>query len=139
MGTPLFGMDLAGTIYGAFKGKMVPMTLTRYTAGAVDPANLAAGPVLTPVVYTCEGFIDDRTLQGSGVGFQPTDNIVRKERQLSIFSSSFKLNGTAVTLRPLGDGNGETGDKATISGKTYSIIRVKTDPAEVLFICSVRA
>jgi hypothetical protein len=139
MGTPLFGMNVSGMIYGALKGKLVPMMLTKYAPGIRDPNNLAAAHPLTPTTYACEGFVDDKNLQGAGVGYQPTDNIIRKERQVSILGDSFKLAGASVTVIPLGETETAQGDRVTIGGVTYSIIRVKADPAQALYLCSVRA
>lgn len=139
MGIKLFGgLDIAKMVYAPMKGKMVPATLTKYTAGARDPDNLAGGTSPTATSYSCEGFTDDKNLQGAGVGYRVTDNIVRAERLVCIFGDSL-LQADGSRIIPHGDPNGQTGDRVTILGETYSIIRVRRDPAEALYICTCRA
>lgn len=141
MGTNLFGMNVSGMIYGAMKGKLVPLTLTRYTPTARDPENLAGGLAPTATVFTGEGFIDDKNLQGAGTGYQPTTIVKRHERQVSILGDSLlPLLAGGGRVAPMGEDpeTGAGGDKVTISGLTYAIIRVRSDPAQALYICAVR-
>lgn len=139
MGTPLFGIDISGLIYSNFKGQLQAMTLVKSTYGTRNPLDLGGpntGVVTTS--YPCEGIIDDRNLQGAGTGYRPNDNVVRHERQVSILGDSLPVVD-GVRIVPLGVPNGTNNDKVIVGALTYTIVRVKSDPAQAMYICTVRA
>jgi hypothetical protein len=134
MGVPLFGVNISGLLYSATKGKLRPLTLTKYTPTTRDAANLAGGTRPTSTAHPGEGFIEDDNLINAGTGFRPDDNIVRAERIVTIIGDSLPAG-----VEPFGaPDNASHSDKITIEGETYTVIRVKGDPAKATYRCQVR-
>lgn len=117
MGNPLFGVDIAGIINGALKGKLNSATLHVRTPG-VRGSDPSAGTNPTETDHACEGVIvqeDRRKRKGSGVS---ADYIY-----VLLIGDSIS-SGTVVPKQ---------GDRVTIQGAKHDIHKVETDPANATY------
>lgn len=116
----LFGVDIQKEIASAFKGMLFKGVLTKVTTSTSRGSNLSEGLVTTTKTYDFEGFIEDQEelyLNGT--------LIVQGGKYLSIL-------GGSISVIP------ESGDKATIEGKTYEITGIAgRDPASAMYKCKV--
>lgn len=117
MVSPLSG-SLARTVGAAMAGLFLPATLTRATPGvggdAFDP------PAPTAASYPCRAIVEAYSDY-----FRKGGLVDAKDRKVLILANS-------LGVRPAAD------DKVTISGVTFAIIEVKTDPAEAVWECQGR-
>lgn len=118
----LFGADIAGEIYSAFKGQLVAGTLTKRTAGVRTPGALTGGTNPSNVVHTFEGFIDNiAEVSVAGTLATVTGEFV------SILTKS--ISPAAIPQK---------GDIILIESIRYTIVEiVERDPAGALYKCRV--
>lgn len=116
MASPLEGA-LARQVGSAFKALFLPATLTRDvvpSSPAYDPFD---PPAPVPVEYPCkaivEAYADKFRLEGL---------VAANERKVLILA-------TSLSVRP------QPQDRVTIRGITFTVVDVKTDPAEALWEC----
>lgn len=119
----LFGLDIAGLINDSITaaGGVLDATLTKSTAGTRTPGSLTAGTNPTDAVTSGKGFMDSLGRLEPGEVVQDATNLV------TLIGKSFS-NGAAVP---------EEGDLVAIEGGTYTILRVKRDPAAAVYECQV--
>lgn len=124
MGNKLFGVNISGLVHASMSKGLLAATLVKQTAGARDANSPTAGKTIDENSYPCRGFTEDYDVaQVNGTTILMTD------RKVMLIGDS--IQGGAV--KP------EANDKVTIEGATYTIIRVKRDPAAATYTCQVRA
>jgi len=116
----LFGVDIAGIINRELGPKLLPLTLTGYTAGTRTVGQLSGGTNPTSSTATGRGFTEDYS-EGQIDG----DTVKVGDRKVVIL-------GASVSLIPA------PGMTVTIEGVAYRIERVKRDPAAATYTCQVR-
>lgn len=118
----LFGTDIAGVIATAFKGKLVPGTLTKRASGTRTPGQLTGGTNPDTTAHAFEGFIEDKTE-------------VRRGGTLVARGGKF-VTVLAASINPAAEP--ETGDAINIEGVGYEIVEIAgRDPAGAVFECRV--
>lgn len=124
MGKKLFGIDIAKTVRNAVKsaGDLESLTLNKITAGTRTSGQLTGGTNPTSTAYTGKGIVYD----GQGAGNEPGETTRSTVRIVGILSES--LSAAVVP---------EANDTVTISGSTYRITNVRTDPADAMYLCEV--
>lgn len=124
MGAELFGVDIAGIVAENMAGQLFPVTVTRYTEGARDPANLTAGRPKTPAtVEGIDGFWEDFT-------GQPPPGV-----ELEVGDRKAVLIGDSI---PAG-GHPLKNDAITIEGQTLFMVQlVSRDPASAVYVYQCR-
>jgi hypothetical protein len=131
MGNDLFGVDIAGIIADAMADGLFPVTVTRYTAGARNPADLTGGRPRTPAtVEGISGFWDDFTST-------PPPGVVLElnDRKLVLIGDTIPVGGepryndAVVVHEPMGD-----------VGPLYVVKRLSRDPANAAptYLCRDR-
>ncbi len=117
MASPLSG-SLAKTVGKAFNSIFLPATLTRDVAVASpDPAEPLPP---TPTPHACKAIVESYSDY-----FVANGLINEKDRKVLILAGS-------LAVRP------QAGDRVTISGTTFTIQDVATDPAEAVWTCKGR-
>lgn len=122
MGNKILGTDIAGILRTSLRGMLLDATLTKISAGSVDPNNIGAGPAITETDYTAEGFVesyDENRIDGT---------IVQESDRLVI------LIGESIQSFVVP----EPQDKITIESVTYTIVQVTRDPDAAIYECQVR-
>ena len=122
MGNKILGTDIAGILRTSLRGMLLDATLTKISAGSVDPNNIGAGPAITETDYTAEGFVesyDENRIDGT---------IVQEGDRLVI------LIGESIQSFVVP----EPQDKITIESVTYTIVQVTRDPDAAIYECQVR-
>lgn len=118
----LFGIDIAGIIAQEIGPGVLPATLIVVTAGTRDTNNLSAGTQPTENSIPGRGFqedYDDNQIDGT--------LIQEGDRRITLIANTF-------AGRPVP----KTGDKITIEGATYNILKVRRDPAAATYVCQSR-
>lgn len=113
MTSPLAG-GIASAVAAGLSSIMLDATLTRATTTGGNAWDTSSGTTTT-ATYACKGFVEDyaaREVDGTLV--QAND------RKVTVLAKTL-----AVTPVPE--------DKITISGATYRVISVKSDPAQATF------
>ena len=123
MGNKLFGIDISGLINKNIGPGVLDATLIKVASGTRTVGQLTGGTNPTTASYACRGF---------------TDTLDRN-----------RLEGTLaedgdVLVALIGDSiaSGQVphpGDRIVISGTTYNVISVSTDPALAVYNCVGRA
>lgn len=119
MGNELFGVDIAGIIAENTAGQLLAVTVTRYTRGDRNPANLTAGQPKTPATVTgITGFWEDFT------GTPPPGvDIELNDRKAVLIGDTIPAGG-----HPLRN------DAITIEGETlYMVKLLSRDPAAAVY------
>lgn len=117
MTSPLTG-SLARTIGNAMAGLFLDAVLTRDAPGVGgDPFDPPA-PVATD--YRCKAIVEAYREQ-----FRLDGLVEQNDRKVLILANS-------LSIRPA------AGDRVTISGITFTVIEVSTDPAEAVWTCRGR-
>jgi hypothetical protein len=124
MGAELFGVDIAGIVAENMAGQLFPVTVTRYTEGARDPANLTGGRPKTPAtVEGIDGFWEDFTGQPP-----PGVEVELGDRKAVLIGDSIPAGG-----HPLKN------DAITIEGQTLFMVQlVSRDPASAVYVYQCR-
>lgn len=126
-GNKLFGLRIAKIVYNGIKsaGNVLPLTLVKVTPGTRNPAALLSGTNPTSVNHKGRGFTDDPDLLRYGHGNTPAFDIINK-RETKIYILGASL--------PEGVKPGPQ-DRVIFLGHTWSLTKVKADPAEAVFTC----
>jgi hypothetical protein len=112
MTSPLSGA-LAAQVYQGMKNLFLDATLTRDVPGTItDPAD---PPAPTPTAYACKGIVEKYSDY-----FRASGLVSAKDRKVLILANS-------LSVTPAPD------DRVTISGVTFTVITVGTDPATAVF------
>lgn len=129
MGTPLFGVDIAGIVADALGDGLPDVTITRMVEGDPDPDNLTGGPTLTPAEFTAKGFWEDFTgTPPPGVELELDD------RKLVLIGDTISPGGVP-----------QRNDKCTVHEEAgdvslFAVKRLARDPASAVytFLCRAR-
>lgn len=116
MASPLEG-SLARTIGSAMRGLFMDAVLTRDvvpSSPAYDPFD---PPAPVPVEYSCKAIVENYADK-----FRLEGLIAANERKVLILA-------TSLSVRP------RPQDRITIRGITFTVVDVKTDPAEAVWEC----
>ena len=119
----LFGIDIQGIVASEIGPGVLDATLVVVTPGTRTPGNLSGGVNPTETNRTGKGFIDnydDNAIDGTMVQMG--------DRKIVLITGTF---GTPE-IAP------KRGDKITIEGTTYNVVRTKRDPAAATFTCQAR-
>jgi len=123
MGNKLFGVDISGIINKSIGPGVNACTLIKVSAGTRTTGSLTAGTNPTTTSHSARGFIDvlsrdriDGTLVQDG------------DQMINLVGDSIADSKTPVP-----------GDRITIRGATYNIIKVEVDPADALYMCTCRS
>jgi hypothetical protein len=109
---------LATQIYKGMKNLFLDATLTRDVAGTItDPADPPA-PTATP--YACKAIVETYSDY-----FRQNGMVDAKDRKVLILADS-------LTVQPVPN------DRVTISGITFTVMEVGTDPATAVWECKGR-
>jgi hypothetical protein len=117
MTSPLSG-SLARTIGAAFNTLFLDAMLTRdapSTGG--DPADPSSGAPQQPIVKSCKAIVE-----GYSDYFKANNLVSASDRKVLILA-------TSLSVRPKPE------DRVTISGITFTLSAVSTDPAEAVWEC----
>ena len=118
----LFGIDIAGLVGKQLGKSLLPLTLTKVTAGTPTAGSLTGGSNPTTADSAARGILDDyRAVQIDG------ELIQRGDRKVLILGATIT---PAVVPEP--------GDRVTIEGATFNVVRVERDPAAATYTCQVR-
>lgn len=118
----LFGIDIAGIIGENLGPGLLAATLIKVTQGTRTGGSLTAGMNPTTASYAARGILsdyEDRQINGT--------LIVQGDKQVLLLGSTIASSQIPVA-----------GDKVTIEGRTYNIIKVTRDPAAATYLCQVR-
>lgn len=122
MGNNLFGANISGRIARALGPKLLRATLIRRLEGTRDSTALDEGTRPTTSSHSARGIVDDYDeKQVDGTLIQQGDRRVL-------------LLGDTIAGRKVPEPN----DEVTISGGTYVIVRVATDPDKAAYVCQAR-
>lgn len=119
MGSPLFGVDIAGIIADATNGQLLPVSVERYSRGARDPGNLTGGQPATPAtVAGIQGFWEDFTgTPPPGVELELND------RKAILIGDTIPAGGAPLR-----------NDAITIEGQTLYVVQlISRDPASAVY------
>jgi len=117
MTSPLSG-SLARTIGGAMQRLFLPAALARdVPAVGGDPFD---PPAPTTAHYSCRAIVEAYSEK-----FRLDGTVQQNDRKVLILANS-------ITVRP------QPNDRITISGITFTVIEVSTDPAEAVWTCRGR-
>lgn len=122
-GNKLFGVDIAGLVQSNVAPGLLDLTLVKVTPGTRTPGSLTGGTNPTESSTAGKGIAEDydeRQIDGAEVR--------RGDRRVLIVGNSL----SAGSVIP------EQGDKITIEGATYEIVRIERDPAAATYTCQVR-
>ena len=127
----LFGLDIAKLVADgiAQAGNLRPGTLTHVVGpGARDPNNPNAGRQPVTTTHSFQGFVEVRAVRRD-------DTLIAEPRPI--------LTILGATLNPPIDfpagPDVDLGDKATIDGMTYTLVRlIERDPAGATYVFEVR-
>lgn len=118
----LFGVDIAGEINKGMGSGLLDATLTKVTPGTRTGGSLTGGTNPTTTTHAAKGFIDDyQDTQIDGTIIQDGDRMV-------------VLLGASIADSAIPT----PGDRVTIEGSEFNIVRVKRDPAAATYTCQVR-
>lgn len=127
----LFGVDIAGEINKALGPGLLDATLTKVVAGTRTGGSLTAGTNPTTTTHTAKGFIDEYSdFQRGGQTPGDEDNTLIQDGDRKVTLLGESIDPAAVP---------EAGDRVTIEGTEFRIIRVKRDPAGATYECQSRA
>lgn len=118
----LFGVDVAREVGRATRRQLLRIKLIKVTATTRTPTNLAGGRNPTRRPYTCDGIVEDydeKQIDGTLVKVG--------DRQFLLIADSLPSS-----VRPA------QSDEIEHQGVTYSLMRVRSDPAEATFTCQGR-
>ena len=119
----LFGIDIAAEVNKSAGPGLLSATLTVVTPGERVPGRLAYGTEPTEEDYACKGVIEDYTER------QIDGEVVRLgDRKVLLLGRS--ISNGAIAPKP--------GDRVSIEGAPYTIVRVSRDPAAATYACQVR-
>ena len=116
----LFGTDIRGIVADAINsaGGVVPMTLNKISTPTIDSGNVTGDDNPTPTPIACQGFLENANVR------RINGTLVPIEGELLTIIGGTLPDGTAP----------ESGDTATILGRTYEIVGiVEVDPAEATY------
>lgn len=117
----LLGVDIAKEIHKALSPRLLPLFLIKLSPGTRG-TSLTAGIEPVEDSYAGRGFISDyldRHINGTSV--------VTGDRKVNIIGNSLPARIIPIS-----------GDRVTIEGFTYNIVRVTRDPAAAMYTCQVR-
>lgn len=118
----LFGVDIAGVIAQAMGPGLLAATLIKVFPGTRTSGNLAGGTNASTLSYPARGFTESyRASQIDG------DLVRRGDRKVVLLGAT--IPGRVVP---------EAGDRLTIEGRTFSVVRVERDPAAATYTLQVR-
>ena len=101
---------------------LLPATLVRSTPGTRTAAATGSGTNPTTTSHSARGVVGDYT------DYQMDGTLVQRgDRWVLLLAST--ITGLAVP---------QPGDKVTIQGATYLVVRVKSDPANATYTAQVR-
>lgn len=123
MGNKLFGVDISGLINKNIGPGVLDATLIKVSPGTRTPGNLTGGTQPTTASYSCKGFTD--TLDKNRLD----PSLVEDGDVLVV------LIGDSIASSQVPN----PGDRVTISGITYNIVQVTSDPALAVYNCVGRA
>lgn len=126
----LFGLDIAGIVDQSFAsaGGTRNGTLTRDVVGTRDSSNLAGGTQNGTLSWTFRGFLDEFSSSHRNGTFAKESGKI-----MAIFGASISSTSGGATTAPA------PGDVVTLDGLTFYVYEVRSDPAQALFECAVRA
>lgn len=119
----LFGIDIAGLINEHIAPGLIKAELIVVRGGERTPGNLTGGVNPTETTIEGKGLIKDYADGRMGTG----SSIKKGDREILLIANSFA--GKPVPKQ---------GDKVTIEGSTYHIVKVKRDPAAATYKCQSR-
>lgn len=109
---------LAAQVYKGMKALFLDATLTRDVPGVItDPAD---PPAPTPTPYACKAIVETYSNY-----FRANGLVDIKDRKVLILANSVSIQPTA-------------NDRVTISGITFTVMEVGTDPATAVWECKGR-
>lgn len=125
MGTPLFGIDIAGLVNQHVAPGLYDCTLTLTTPGTRTPGSLAGGTNPSSATYAGKGILDDFAVS------QIDGSIVLAgDKRMLVVVESFS---PVLPRAPQPD------DFAAIEGKSYRVKRtLSRDPASATYVLHVR-
>lgn len=118
-----FGVDLAQQLATGMGPSLLAATLIKVTPGTRTPSNISGGTNPTTVSYSCRGFVDEyKTGEIDG------ELVHVRDRKVVLLGKT--ISNGAVVPTP--------GDRVTIEGATYDVIRVDRDPAGATYALQAR-
>lgn len=118
----LFGIDIAGLVSKNIGPGLPAATLTKITQGSRTTGSLTGGANPTSTAHSCKAVLSDYN------DYQMSNTVIQTgDRKVLILTNT--ISGGVVPAM---------GDKITIEGATYNIIRAKRDPAAATYECQVR-
>lgn len=103
-------------------GLTLPATLTKATAGTRTPGDISGGTNPSTTDYAAQGYIDSYA-----IALIDGTLILENDRKITLLGASIAGGVTPAN-----------GDKITIDGTTYRVIRVDRDPASATYSCQAR-
>lgn len=116
--TSLLSGSLAKTIANAAKTIFLDATLQHDTPNAGADAFDPAAP--TPATYSCKAIVESYSTY-----FRAQGLVEQNDRKILILAATLAITPA-------------TGDKISVSGGTYTIVNVGTDPATAVWECQGR-
>lgn len=120
--TTLFGVNIAALIHQNMSAGLLPLTLVVVTPGTRTPGALSDGTQPTTTSSTGRG------IKQAVSKFRDDDLTRAGDVEILIITDS--LSPPAVP---------KSGDRITMSGSTFYVVQVKSDPADATFSCLARA
>lgn len=122
-GNELFGVDIAGEIFSAMDGQLLPAILHKVVVSGPDPSDLTGPPLKTETDHAAQGFVEsykDHQVDGT--------IILKSDRRITLIGDS--IEGGQVP---------EPNDFITIEGVRRKIVsEVDRDPAKATYTCQAR-